>query len=109
MPLPLPPPKEERVAGSDSSLKKTGLLGEAMDQFPVACVLGQILYWLRATCWRTLDAVPKTLYFRIILEPHHKYSGYKTGRKNSFLAKVLASPIPKRIGVRAWLLGAVRG
>jgi hypothetical protein len=33
----------------------------------------------------------QALYFQIILEPHHKHSGGKTGRKISFLAEVLVS------------------
>jgi hypothetical protein len=30
----------------------------------------------------------QALYFRITLEPHHKHSGSRTGRKISFLAEV---------------------
>ena len=35
--------------------------------------------------------MPQALYFRVTLEPHHKHSGRKTGRKISFLAEVPVS------------------
>ena len=35
--------------------------------------------------------MPQALYFQVTLEPHHKHSGRKTGRKISFLAEVPVS------------------
>jgi hypothetical protein len=32
--------------------------------------------------------MPQTLYFHITLEPHHKHSGARTGRKINFVAEV---------------------
>jgi hypothetical protein len=32
--------------------------------------------------------MPQALYFRVTLEPHHRHSGRKTGRKIRFLAEV---------------------
>jgi hypothetical protein len=39
--------------------------------------------------------MPQALYFDIILEPHHKHSGSRTGRKIRFLAKVPVSVAKK--------------
>jgi hypothetical protein len=35
--------------------------------------------------------VPQNFYFHITLEPHHKHSGTRTGRKISFIAEVPAA------------------
>jgi hypothetical protein len=35
-----------------------------------------------------LQQMPHTLYFHITLEPHHRHSGARTGRKINFLAEV---------------------
>jgi hypothetical protein len=35
--------------------------------------------------------MPQVLYFQVTLEPHHRHSGRKTGRKISFLAEVPVS------------------
>ena len=35
--------------------------------------------------------MPQALYFQVTLEPHHRHSGKRTGRKISFLAEVPVS------------------
>jgi hypothetical protein len=39
--------------------------------------------------------VPQTFYFHITLEPHHKHSGARTGRKINFVAEVPAAAAQK--------------
>jgi hypothetical protein len=39
--------------------------------------------------------MPQAFYFHITLEPHHKHSGSRTGRKISFIAEVPAAAAQK--------------
>src|SRR5206468_12794502 len=39
--------------------------------------------------------MPQTLYFHISLEPHHKHSGSRTGRRIRFIAEVPVSAAKK--------------
>jgi len=42
--------------------------------------------------------VPQIFYFHITLEPHHKHSGARTGRKINFIAEVPVATAKKTAG-----------